>query len=489
MSQKAKALLVSMPWADFQFPSSQIGCLSAYARQNGFDVDGRNLFLEAATLFGLSDYDKIVYARPRLGELFFAALLFPEKEKQILKYLKRHISSPENKLKRLSDCVATIYQKIDWRKYNLIGFTVCYEQLFASLLFSKWLKRDFSNIKILFGGIHVAGNRGVSVLHCFPDVDWCVDGEGETAFVNLLRCLENSEGNIGCNVPGLIYRTKTDANVCPREQLHSLNGLPDPDYDDYFRLLESHPLVRDTNIMPFLTVESSRGCPYHCSFCTTNAYWRGYRTRNPQEVGEQIERLCQKYHINRFQFNDSSISTRQSRELFTYVRQRNRDYQFSCEIRPDADKSLLAAMKYAGVGTVQFGIEALSTKLLSKMNKGTRVIDNMKVMKFCEELGIKHISNLMIDFPTETQNDVDETVYNIEYAKAFRPPIQIVKFTLYDNITVYKDPKKYGIFNIRNSKPFNYLLPHSIAHNLSIIDKEFDSRSEPNNYKALLDGF
>ncbi len=485
MKQKAKALLVSMPWADFQFPSSQVGCLTSYARQNNLDVEGRHLFLEVAASFGLSEYDKIVYTRPRVGELFFAALLFPERKADILKYLNKHIAAPRAKLERLSKVIDEIYNKVGWEKYDLVGFSVCYEQLFSSLLFAKWLKRDFQHIKILFGGVHVAASRGTSVLNCFPQVDWCVDGEGEVALANILSSMSEPIDNVGDHVPGLIYRSRRGIQVNPRQQLDSLDELSDPDYEHYFQELENNPLLRENNVLPFLTIEGSRGCPHHCAFCTTNVYWSGYRARDPGRLATQVYRLSKRYRVNRFQFNDSSIPPGYGKKFFSSILQQRCDYQFFYEVRPEISRSILEVMKRAGTSVVQFGIESLSTNLLRKMNKGTRAIDNIKVMKFCEEVGIRHISNLLVSFPTETQDDVNETVSNIEYACAYCPPIRIVPFFLYDGIIVHRNPEKYGIFKVRNARPHSYLLPPRIAKKLSLIDKEYSSRMPPRDYTML----
>jgi hypothetical protein len=53
---------------------------------------------------------------------------------------------------------------------------------------------------------------------------------------------------------------------------------------------------------------------------------------------------------------------------------------------------------------VQIGIEALSSRLLKKLHKGTRAIQNLEIMKNCEMLGIRNISNLILQFRSIPKN-------------------------------------------------------------------------------------
>jgi len=481
-----RALLVSLPWIDYLFPSLQIGTLAAYACQEGFAVEAKHLHLEIAALFGLKDYDNIGYKeKAPLGELFFAALLFPERKELILNYLKRYLGNSKSYLDRLSKVVRNVFESNDWGKYDLVGFTLNINQLFASLLFAKWIKGDLFNTKILFGGPLVAGKLGTSILECFPQVDWCIDGEGEIAFTELLKCLSSGIKNIESHVPGLSYRCGNYVHTNPRQQLLNLDAIPLPDFVHYFSLLENHFLLKNEEVMARMPIESSRGCPYQCAFCKVHIYWDGYRKYSIEKVAANLKQLSNKYCTNCFQFVDSKIPHNYGYELSSLIEQQGRDYNIFYEVRAGISKSELEAMRRSGVCKVQVGIEALSTNLLRKMNKGTRIIDNLQIMKYCEEVGIENVSNLILGFPAESQQDIDESARNIEYAVAYRPPAFLVEFRLDQDIPVYCNPHKYGISKIQNSKVFNHLLPKKIAAKLSMVVKEYKSNRKPSDYRKL----
>ena len=58
---------------------------------------------------------------------------------------------------------------------------------------------------------------------------------------------------------------------------------------------------------------------------------------------------------------------------------------------------------------MQIGIEALSSRLLKKLHKGTSAIQNLEIMKNCEALEIRSVSNLILQFPASDEQDVAET--------------------------------------------------------------------------------
>jgi len=482
-----KTLLVSLPWSDYQYPSIQIGLLAACARENGFDVDARHLHLEVAALFGVNDFNEIICSRSFIKEPFFSILLFPEKKENILRYLKKYINNPQSYLKRLSNAVHEVYEGIDWGRYSLVGFTLNFDQLFSSLLFASWLKRDFPNLKVVFGGPLVFGKLGISLLDCFPQVDWCVDGEGEIAFIKLLEYLSKSADGFESNVPGLIYRRENKVFINTRQQLKKLDSLPDPDFDHYFYLLDNHPNLRNKEFITFLPIECSRGCPHRCAFCNVRTYWDGYRVRPPLEVSMQIQRQSEHYRTTNYLFVDNNIPIKCISELFNSVKRQGRDYRIFLELRACPSKQQIEELKRAGVWMVQIGVEALSTDLLNKMNKGTRFIDNLQAMKFCEEVGIEHSSNLITNFPNESQRDIDDSVKNIEFASTYRPPETITKFQLRGCSTVDVNPWRYGLMKVDEATPdYRRLFPKSIAKKIILTEKQYALKRKSNGYRVFM---
>jgi len=117
---------------------------------------------------------------------------------------------------------------------------------------------------------------------------------------------------------------------------------------------------------------------------------------------------------------------------------------------------------------VQIGIEALSSRLLKKLHKGTSAIQNLEIMKNCEALGIRNISNLILQFPGSNEQDVAETLRTLEFALPFYP-LKAVNFWLGLESPVWQYPKKFGIQAMYNHPNWSLLFPEDICRNLPLM--------------------
>jgi hypothetical protein len=154
------------------------------------------------------------------------------------------------------------------------------------------------------------------------------------------------------------------------------------------------------------------------------------------------------------------------RKLFNNLAGLKMDFKFFAEVRAIISESIIKQMKNAGLEELQIGIEALSTSLLRRMNKGTRVIDNIQIMKICEMYGIVNASNLLIQFPQSTVAEVEETLENLEFVRPFRP-LRPVRFWLGLESPVWCNPKKHGLSVIFNHPNYRYLFPSSLINQLT----------------------
>jgi len=483
-----KGLLVSLPWTEYQAPCLPVGHLSSYLRERGFDVSARHDHLEFAIKFNNLDYDIFSHKCYAVGEAIFAAILFKKQREQILRFIDRSLPRGRRLVGRARRILREIYRSCDWSKYSVIGFSTNHAQLFASLLFASWLKRDHPNVRIVLGGSSVAGRLGKSIIEYFDFVDWCIDGEGEQALEALFKVLQK-EGTES-SVPGLIYRTKDGVKVNDKVLLNSLSGFPDPDYDHYFEMLESVTSGPERPFMPYLPVEESRGCVNRCAFCNFNYYYssnerhRPYRPRPAEEIASAIERLVTRYKTSSVYIVCLNLTSNSCRDLFSSLDAKKRDYRIFSQIHAGMPKEDISLMKRMGVMEVQIGLESFATSLLKKMNKGTRLIDNLEIMKFCEELGIRHNSNLMIGFPTETQAEVDRCTMAIDYAASYRPFKKMPKFELREGSPVHLNPRKYGIKSIRESALFGSYLEREYR-GINLWYKSFETGRKRRDYRAL----
>lgn len=485
-------ILVSTPWSLFNRPSIQLGTLKSYLMSQFPDlkVDAHHFYLKVAETIGYELYH-VISERTWLAETVYAALLFPERKEFIEKVFRKESAGKpllrKIGLETLADRVGKVSEKFisgtDWGAFGLAGFSICLCQLTSSLYFIRRIKQKFPDLAIVAGGSIFSGDLSGNLFQAFPEVDFLVNGEGELPLSQLVRSFKNSQNYE--NIPpvsGVIARKDAknkdakNTNSVSFQQMETLSSLLPPDYDDYFNLLKTFGPQK--TFFPTLSAEISRGCWWQrpkgnaesggCAFCNLNLQWNGYRSKSPTQVVSEIDYLTAKYKTLSVAFMDNLLPMKESEKIFAGLAELKKDFRFFAEIRASTPRHMLEDMQSAGVREVQIGIEALGTRLLKKLNKGTTAIQNLEIMKYCEELGIANISNLILCFPGSDQQDVEETLRTLEFAFAFRPLI-FVHFWLGFGSPVWQNHQAYGLENISNHPNYAAIFPPDIFNSMNFM--------------------
>jgi len=491
-----KVALISTPWPLYNRPSIQLGALKAYLYSTYPDlrVDARHFYLQLAESLGYKLYQQIS-ERTWLAESIYAALVFPERFKTIETLFKREAHAKplikENGLKEIATRVKkrteTYINSLDWAEYLLVGFSVSLCQLTSSLYFIKRIKQKFPDLVISVGGSTFSGTVAGNFFKLFPEIDVVINGEGEKPLGQLIHCLRSSSDP--ADLPQIKGVITSNSIVKGKgydgfNQLNNLNKLPPPNYDDYFALLKS--FMPKKAFFPVLPLETSRGCWWQkpiapgrtklekqkhvtgCAFCNLNLQWQGYRHKDPTRVIDDIDHLTGRHQTLAVSIVDNVLPRKSSGDVFKKAINLNKDLHLFAEIRAGTSASELEVMRRAGIQDLQIGIEALSTSLLKKLNKGTRTIQNIEIMRNCEALGIVNSSNLILHFPGSNELEVAETLHNPEFALPFRP-LQAVNFWLGLGSPVWKSPKTYGIRAIFNHPNWSRLFPDKFSRSMEFM--------------------
>jgi len=274
-----------MPWPLANRPSIQLGTLKSFLKVNAPDiqVDCYHPYLQVANLLGLQDYNTIA-ERTWVAECIYAYLLNPAKRSEILDLVRSKHGSKELRLdvETISSQIDHLHRrhhlKLPWSSYDLIGFSICLSQLTSSLYMIRRVRDSHPDCPIVVGGSSCAGELGRSLLANIPQIDYVVSGEGELPLLELInRIKKGDSGNDDSS--GLLWRDD-QGHIRGGEfnQLPDLSELPVPDYGSYFQELGRQP--RLGNLVPNLSVETSRGCWWHragpdsvdraCRFCNLN---------------------------------------------------------------------------------------------------------------------------------------------------------------------------------------------------------------------------
>jgi ribosomal peptide maturation radical SAM protein 1 len=500
-----RVALISPPWPVFNRPSIQLGSLKAYVKQQfpELEIVAHHFYLQLAESIGYEVY-KVLSERTWIAETVYAALLYPENYERIEKLFHKQFTkkSEIGKLKfdrlvqKVEDTSQNFISKNSWNNFDLAGFSICLCQLTSSLYFIREIKIKSPEIVTVAGGSLIPASSAKAMLEHFPQLDVIIAGEGEIPLVNLVEHLRKT--NSLTKLPameGVIVR-QSDPQAFSFSQTDSLSEIPQPDYQEYFDMLKK--FVPEKRFFPILPAEISRGCWWRsgkssegktgCAFCNLNLQWRGYRTKRTDQVVAEIDSMTSQYGLLSIAFTDNVIPPKQTIPIFKTLSSLKKDLHLFCELKASVTDQELRCLKQAGLDEVQVGIEALSTSLLKKMNKGTTTIQNIEIMKHCEALSIKNLSNLLICFPGSDEKDVAQTLEAISFLQPFRP-LKTVFFWLGLASPVYKNYKAFGLNAVFNHPNYRVLFPQKIVDNIDFIIKDYrgDKARQRNLWRPVID--
>ena len=244
-----------------------------------------------------------------------------------------------------------------------------------------------------------------------PHVDYLVTREGEVTFPWLLRLIEG-----GDPPPQRVLRGQTpDLGTIPlADRELFLDEWRKWGYD-----LDSPEVAFVEELPPpFATVIAGRGCNYNCSFCKPGEdYLFGKRTRRRSagNVIAELHQLVERYHLRSFMFHDDCLTEDRDWVIeFTdkYIAE-GFTMPFFCQSRADIlvkHEDMVARMAEAGLRGYFIGFESGSDRVLKFIRKGTTAEQNRQAARVCRKYGISVWANYMMGLPTETEEEVLETV-------------------------------------------------------------------------------
>ncbi len=447
VAREFRVALVAMPWTPFNRPSLQLSVLQAYLQEQlpGVAVSCHHHYLEVAQALGPAAYYWLALSGWG-GEALYAPSLFSGQKKAAARLYgneARRFAAGGNALDFEVGC-ALVTRCLDaWltrqplAEFDLVGFSVCFNQLVPALLAARRLKELRPELPLVFGG-SACGDREMAkgLLAAFPQVDYVVCGEGEVSLSRLVAELQAApDRSLGGSL-------KVKPAVRESAQVERLDSLPQPDFGSYFHELKE--LGGAMNLVPELPVEFSRGCWWgHCSFCNLNLQWCGYRRKSASRMVAEVRHLASTYGCLDFFFADNVLPVAESRVFFQEMAETATDFRFFAEMRGEQGADLEQAVR-GGLTTVQVGIEALSTGLLARMRKGGSVIANLALMKRALACGLQLEGNLITEFPGTTPDEVTETLAALDFAWPFAP-LHAAGFFLGHGSPMARQPEDFGI--------------------------------------------
>jgi len=289
------------------------------------------------------------------------------------------------------------------------------------------LKEAHPGIRIVFGGAHPSADPE----ECLKSgvVDYVVVGEGEIPLVALLDAMDR--GSDPSAITGLW--SIADGNVRGNSSALPpiVEALPTPAYDlldieKYFQLDSPWHFPKSRRAVQYI---SSRGCPYHCSYCH-EVHGKKYRGMSAAKVVDEIEKLVVDHGVEELMVVD---------DIFNFDLERAKDIcrgiidrgipihlQFPNGVRGDRfDEELVRLMKEAGTHYMAIAVETTSEKYQKLIRKNLKHDRALDAIRWARKYGIEVCGFFMIGFPGETLEEINDTL-----AFAVNSPLDTVFISL-----------------------------------------------------------
>jgi anaerobic magnesium-protoporphyrin IX monomethyl ester cyclase len=237
-------------------------------------------------------------------------------------------------------------------------------------------------------------------LEPHSEIDVIFQGEGEVTFPLLLAQIERGE-----KLPRLVRGEPPDLDAIPFAARDLFPSPEIPETSLYFDL-------------PFVTIIAGRGCRYNCSFCQPAErmmFGKHVRRRSVENVMAELNLLRDQVSFKSLMIHDDCLT-----EDPEWVAKFCDEYQrqgftapFICQSRADLivkHEDLVRRMREVGLKILVIGFESGSDRVLKFIRKGATVETNFEAARICRKLGIRIWANYMLGLPTETQDEIRQTV-------------------------------------------------------------------------------
>lgn len=198
------------------------------------------------------------------------------------------------------------------------------------------------------------------------------------------------------------------------------NPVKDPDDIPFVsKVYKKHLNIRRYNYgianSPVVTILTSRGCPFRCSFCLwPRTITDGkVRTRSPENIAEEFLFISRDMHyIKEVFIEDDTFNYDKKRVIEicrALIRSKNR-IRWTCNVRTGLGKEEMALMKKAGCRMLVAGFESGDQKILNNINKKADLEQSYTFMKNAKECGLLVHGCFILGLPGDTGDSIEKTI-------------------------------------------------------------------------------
>lgn len=296
------------------------------------------------------------------------------------------------------------------KKADLIGFSVLNANRWGAIDIAEIAKELNPDIKIVFGGVAATFLWKHFLTH-FKAIDVIVMGEGEFAFLNLIKAFE-AQNDIE-SVRGIAFRKgKKIIRTQAQEPIQNPDDLPIP--AKYFT---------------YQHLALTRGCAGNCTFCGSPQFWnRKVRFHSPEYFVNQLELLYQR-GVRFFYVSDDTFTMREDYvlEICRKIIEKKLNINWAAISRVNyASETMLYQMRKAGCIQISYGVESGSEKIRELLNKKITAEQVKRAFFLTTRYGILARAYFIYGCPGENDDTIRETIELILQIK----PLSVIFYIL-----------------------------------------------------------
>lgn len=347
-------------------------------------------------------------------------------------------------------------------KRPIFGISSICSNFPMALYIAKQIKEFRPESLVIFGGPQPS-SVPEQTLERFSFVDLVVAGEGERTLERLIQIDFDPSQFEG--IPGVLFRKNEKIVTNPkRELVENMDDLPLPDYSlvnlaDY--ICAQHGVFAPG-------IEVGRGCPFHCTFCSTALMWeKEFRVKSPRRILDEMDALNREFGFTQFEFIHDNFTT--SRKFVLdfcdyFQKHRHPDYLWTASSRTDCiDVARLEKLHQAGCRGLFFGIETGSERMQKIIKKDLDFAKFEDILLAIHRLGMKSTTAFIIGFPEESETDMNDTVLRALHYKCYgMNRVFVSKLAALTGTGIYRQTagKLTEISYTTTINPLNYGLPY-----------------------------
>lgn len=282
-------------------------------------------------------------------------------------------------------------------------------QIENSVDLSIGIKKSRPNVKVIWGGIHPTINEEQCSSEKY--IDHVISGPGEDVLPGVLRDIDG-----GRPVPSIIRAPKIIDIDKYSPAWDSVDNMSQFLFPSSHSMHSSSGRSDKKNIFYYLN--TSRGCPYSCSFCAipTDKNWQSHSVK---WVKNQVNDIRDRLKVEGREMDGVGIWDDMfwgnKKRAYSIINQLSKDgLGYMVEARADQllknDGELLNKLVSTGCMSVFVGAESGNQKTLDYLDKGTTVDDYHKLIEMSSSYGISTRFSLVVGFPYESDKSVNDTL-------------------------------------------------------------------------------